>query len=77
MSLHRSLKIYKWSGRRSVRKRRERLETLYAGLLKQGGLSDKDIKIYGLSKEKILRLKKTKKEEKKEEKTDSLLSYGK
>jgi len=61
MSLHKSLKIQHWSKKRNVRKRRERIQTLYAELLKKGGLSEEQIKVYGLPKEKIIKFKKPKK----------------
>jgi len=73
MSLHKSLKIVSHSKKRTVRKRRERLDKLYGTLLRKGGLTDEQIKIYGLPKEKILKLK-TKKTEKKEEKKEISLT---
>ena len=66
MSMHKSLKINAISKPRTVRKRRERLEVIYARLLKNGGLTEEQIKVYGLPKEKIIKLRKIKKVEKKE-----------
>jgi len=64
MSMHKSLKINTVSRPRTVRKRRERLEVIYARLLKNGGLDEAQIKVYGLPKEKIIKLRKEKKVEK-------------
>lgn len=66
MSQHKSLKISKYGKSRTVRKKRERFETIYLKLLEQGGLDKDQIKIYGLPKEKIFKLKKEKKDKKEE-----------
>lgn len=78
MSLHKSLKINKWTKGRAVRKRVDRIAKIYNNLIK-GGLSEeeaqKQLQIYGLPKEKVIRLK-TPKKEKEEKKEESGISTG-
>ena len=78
MSLHKSLRVQKWARRRTVRKRGERLKTLYAELLKKGGLSEAQIKVFGLPKEKgRTKIKKAPKKKEEEKKTELLpFTYG-
>lgn len=61
MSIHNSLKVNKWKTKRSVRKRWERLAKLKRTLKWIEGMS-----VFGMPKEKILRLKLKLKEKKKE-----------
>jgi len=74
MSIHRSLKTNKFKPKRSVRKRWERLQKLQKNLK----WLEKNYSVYGIPKEKIVRLKlkiKQKKEEK-EDTNDLMSNYG-
>ena len=72
MSLHKSLKYDKFKGRKkSVNKKLDRIKKLLA----EGKLDSNNVKIYGLPKEKIVKIKITKvKKEKKEEKPIDILN---
>ena len=73
MSLNKTLKIEKWAKKRTVRKKVERFKTLVNTYLKNGGLTPEEVRIYGLPKEKVVRLK-VKKEKKKIETTESIIT---
>ena len=72
MSIHKSLKSNKFSGKRSIRKRVERLQKL----IDDGKTTKEDLKIYGLPKEKVKRIK-MKKEKKEVKATEELLEEHK
>lgn len=69
MSIHPSLKRNKWQQQRSVRKRYERIAKLERNLK----WLEKNQSVYGLPKEKVIRLKLKIKKEKKEIKIETSL----
>lgn len=63
MSQHKSLKIYKFKHKKSVNKKVDRIKRL----LEEGKVTKENLKVFGLPKEKIVRIKSTKRKDKEEE----------